>query len=302
MKKIAIVILHFANQRQTSECLTSVKKLDVHGLKVEAFIVNNSSREDLSRLKKNFHDFIFLDPGKNLGYATGNNLGIREALGNKADFVFIVNNDTILEKDLLLELVKAADLNKKAGILGPKIYFAPGYEFHKERYKKEDQGKVIWYVGGVIDWQNIVASHRGVDEVDYGQYDTSLETDFVSGCAMFVKKEVFEKIGIFDERFFLYWEDVDFCQRAKRAGYKVVFIPQAKLWHANAGSSQVGGPLHDYYMTRNRLLFGMKFANFRTKLALLKQSWQILLQGRRWQKIGVRDFYLGKFGQGSLKL
>jgi len=301
MIKVAIVILHFTNKKQTLSCLLSINKLEAEGLKTEVVVVNNNPKENLHDLETRFNKFSFLETGKNLGYAAGNNFGIKKALEEKPDFVFVINNDTVLDEKILLNLIEFVKTDKKIGILGPKIYFAPGYEFHKERYQVKDQGKVIWYTGGLIDWPNIVSSHRGVDEIDHGQYDTPMETDFISGCAMLVKKEVWEKIGFFDERFFLYWEDVDFCQRAKIAGFKIVFVPQAKLWHANAGSSEVGGDLHDYYMTRNRLLFGMKFASFRTKLALLKQSWQIMLHGRQWQKIGVRDFYLRKFGQGSLK-
>lgn len=301
MIKIIIVILHFAEKKQTLSCLLSINKLEAKGLKIEVIVVNNNPKENLHDLETKFNKFSFLETGKNLGYAAGNNFGIKKALKEKPDFVFVINNDTVLDEKILLNLIEFAKTNEKIGILGPKIYFAPGYEFHKERYQVKDQGKVIWYAGGLIDWPNIVSSHRGVDEIDHGQYDTPMETDFVSGCAMLVKKEVWEKIGFFDERFFLYWEDVDFCQRARKAGFKIVFVPQAKLWHANAGSSEVGGVLHDYYMTRNRLLFGLRYANFKTKLALFKQSLKIISQGRPWQKIGVRDFYLRKFGQGSLK-
>jgi len=301
MIKVAIVILHFAEKKQTLSCLLSIDNLEAKGLKTEVVVVNNNPKENLHDLKTKFNKFSFLETGKNLGYAAGNNFGIKRVLKEKPDFVFVINNDTVLDEKILLNLIEFAKTDEKIGILGPKIYFAPGCEFHKERYQVKDQGKVIWYAGGLIDWPNVASSHHGVDEIDRGQYDTPMETDFVSGCAMLVKKEVWEKIGFFDERFFLYWEDVDFCQRAKITGFKIVFVPQAKLWHANAGSSQVGGPLHDYYMTRNRLLFGMKYASFKTKLALFKQSWQILLHGRQWQKIGLKDFYLRKFGEGSFK-
>jgi len=300
MKEISIVILHFSGREQTEVCLDSIKKLNLKDLEIKVFVVNNNPKENLNSLKRKFKEFVFLETGKNLGYAGGNNVGIKKAISGKSDFVFVINNDTFLDKDALTELVKASVSDEKIGILGPKIYFAPGYEFHKERYQAKDKGKVIWYAGGLIDWQNVVSSHRGVDEVDHGQYDTLIETDFVSGCAMLVRKEVFQKIGFFDERFFLYWEDVDFCQRAKKVGFKIMFVPQAKLWHANAGSSEVGGKIHDYYMTRNRLLFGMRYADLRTKIALVRQSFKILRQGRLWQKIGVKDFYLKKFGQGSL--
>ena len=299
MKKVAIVILHFINQKLTSNCLESVKELNTKDLILKTIIVNNNPKENLESLKKRFSGFVFLNTGVNLGFAEGNNVGIRKAIQDGADYVFVVNNDTILDKDLLVRITKVATLNIQSGIIAPKIYFAPGYEYHKVRYKESERGKVFWYAGGIIDWQNILVSHRGVDEVDCGQYNKETETDFTSGCAMFVGREVFEKIGLFDKRYFLYLEDVDFCQRAKKAGFKVVYTPKAKLWHANAGSSAVGGSLQDYYLTRNRMLFGTRYAPWRTKLALFKESIGLLFTGRQWQKAGIRDFYLRKFGKGS---
>jgi len=299
MKKISIIILHFQDQELTADCLKSIKKLNLKDIDLQVLIVNNNPEQDLAKLEKTFADFTFIKTKTNLGYAQGNNFGIEKALEEKPDFVFLLNNDTILDKDLLVKLIDGFKKDKKIGIIGPKIYFAKGYEFHKNRYQKEDLGKVIWYAGGLIDWQNIVASHRGVDEVDKGQYDQFCQTNFISGCAMMIKREVFEKIGFFNKNYFLYWEDVDFCQRAFRAGFTCFYDGMGKLWHANAGSSKVGGALHDYYMTRNRLLFGLKYADFKTKLALVRQSSKLLSKGSFWQKKGVLDFYTFNFGKGS---
>ena len=90
-----------------------------------------------------------------------------------------------------------------------------------------------------------------------------------------------------------------YAEQAKKKGFKVIFAPQAKVWHFNASSSQVGGNLHDYFISRNRLLFGLQYAPFRTRLALVKESIKLRIKGRQWQKKGVRDFYLGRFGKGS---
>lgn len=302
MTKIGLVILHFNKPDLTEACLESVRQLGTKSFKIEVIVVNNNPLEKIVVLKKKFPEFIFLKTSKNLGYAGGNNFGIKKALARKADFVLLLNNDTLLDKKMVVEFLKTAKTNKQAGILGPKIYFAPGCEFHRQRYQEKDRGKVIWYAGGLVDWQNIIASHRGVDEVDQGQYSQLEATDFVSGCAMLVRREVFEKVGLFDENYFLYLEDVDFCQRVKRRGYKIIFVPSAKVWHANAGSSEVGGPLHDYYLTRNRMLFGFKYASWRTKLALIRESLKILFKGNPWQKLGIRDFYLRRFGQAGFKL
>jgi len=304
MIKIGIVILHYKGKNLTINCLTSLEGLKNSNISLIKILVDNNSPEPIEGLEKKFKDIVILKNSQNLGFAEGNNVGIRYALKNGAQWVLILNNDTRVAPDLLIQLIKKSCLINQSGILGPKIYFAPGFEYHKNRYKPAQRGKVFWYAGGIIDWRNIYCSHRGVDEVDEGQYDPPAggeETDFVSGCAMLVKKEVFEKIGPFDRRYFLYLEDVDFCQRAKKAGFKIVYVPDGKVWHYNASSSQVGGALHDYFITRNRLLFGMKYAPARTKIALLKESFKLLFKGRPWQKIGVRDFYLKKFGKGSWK-
>jgi len=297
--KVAIVIVHYLGKELTKQALASVKRLNLAGLSLKVIVVNNNPKENLKDLKKEFKDYLFVKTKKNLGFTGGNNFGIKKALKFKPDFVFLLNNDTFLDKNLLVNLVKSAKKNSQTGILGPKIYFASGSEYHQDRYRAAEKGRVFWFAGGLIDWRNVLATHRGVDEVDKGQYEKRQETDFVSGCAILIKKEVFEKIGLLDDRYFLYLEDADFCQRAKRAGFKVIFEPKGKLWHFNASSSQVGGPLHDYFLTRNRMLFGWHFAPWRAKIALMRESLKLLFFGRRWQKTAIKDFYLKKFGQGS---
>ena len=113
-------------------------------------------------------------------------------MDNGADYVLILNNDTLLDKNLILALIDS--LNENVGIVAPKIYFAKGYEFHKDKYSEKEMGKIIWYAGGIMDWPNIIARHRGVDKVDKGQYEILEQTDFASGCCMLVKREVFEKL------------------------------------------------------------------------------------------------------------
>ena len=249
-----------------------------------------------------FLNFKVIFNDRNLGFAAGNNVGIKYAIKSGADYVIVLNNDVLVKDAFWRPLVDFLEKNKKVGIVAPKIYFAPGREFHKSRYKKSERGKVIWSVGGTIDWQNVIASNRGVDEVDKGQYDQEAEVDFASGCCLAASAAIWEKVNFFDERYFLYYEDSDFCQRVRRAGYKIVYVPGSKIWHLNAGSSKVGGDLHDYFITRNRLLFGMRWASWRAKFALFRESLRLFRKtGRKWQKIGVRDFYLRKLGKGSWK-
>ncbi len=302
MEKISLIILNYNGRDNTLRCLISLKKLLLpNNIKFETIVVDNCSQDDsLKHVRNEFPDVLIIENKDNLGFSQGNNIGIQYALEHGADYIVILNSDTIVDKNFIKELLIEAKMSDKVGIVVPKIYFAQGFEFHKDRYKQEELGKVLWYAGGIMDWSNVIGFHRGVDEIDKGQYDESIETQFASGCCMFIKKEVLKDVGLLDKKYFLYYEDNDLSVRAKKAGYKIIYVPKAVIWHKNAGSAGgSGSKLQDYYITRNRLLFGMRYAPLRSKMAILREGLGILLKGRYWQRRGVLDFFLRKFGKGS---
>ncbi|MBI2034597.1 MAG: glycosyltransferase family 2 protein, partial [Candidatus Levybacteria bacterium] len=297
MRKVVISSIHFGAKQNTVDFLVSLEHLSRRSVQIDVVIIDNNAKESFSNnayKAKNFK-LTVLENKENLGFAGGHNVGIRYALNSGADYVLVVNNDTIVDKGLVEELVSVAEENKEIGVVAPKIYFAKGFEFHKGKYTTSEEGKVFWYAGGITDWRNIIARHRGVDEVDHGQYNTIEETDFASGCCMLIKKEIFGKVGLFDEKYFLYYEDSDLCERIKQTGYKIMYSPKAILWHKNASSAGGSGSfLQDYYISRNRMIFGMKYAPARAKIALFKESLILLTKGRKLQKQGIADFYLRK--------
>ena len=301
MDKIAVIILHYQNNEDTKECLSSLftnhKKTD----NLHTFVVSNSPVNKLSEfIEKKYPQVEILENQDNLGFAQGVNLGIKKALDNNCNYIILLNNDTLLAKDTITQLVSFAKVHQSVGLVSPKIYFAPGFEYHKDRYKTEDKGRVLWYAGGIIDWANIYAMHRGVDEIDKGQFDEVRDTDFATGCCLLIKREVIEQIGLFDEKYFLYFEDIDFSLRAKRREFRVVYFPKAHLWHKNAETSgKPGSALHIYYQTRNRLYFGYKYATFRAKKALFFDSLRLFLKGKIYRK-AVADYYLGRMGKGTI--
>lgn len=298
MTSVAIVIVNWNSKKDTLECLNSLKNLIIpDGVKVVTFVVDNASMDGTVEAIKNvFTQVRLIQNENNLGFAGGNNVGITAALKTGADFIWLLNNDTTVDKNSLKNLSILVKNSEKA-IIGTKIYFAKGYEFHKDRYKQSELGRVLWYAGGKIDWKNIYASHRGVDEVDRGQYDHPEETLFVTGCSMLVSKEVFSELGMLDERYYMYLEDVDFCLRAKARGFKLWYQPSAAIWHKNAGSTAMpGNPLQQYYLTRNRFLFGMTYAPLRAKIALLRESLRLFISGAPIQKRAISDALLGRFG------
>ncbi len=200
---------------------------------------------------------------------------------------------------MLTNLLNAIQEDKKIAIVSPKIYFAKGYEFAKDKYKTSELGKVIWYAGGKTDMKNVYGKNIGVDEVDKGQHDKLREIDFATGACFLVSAIALKQVGLFDEKYFMYKEDEDLAMRMKKMGWKIVYEPKAVVWHKVAQSSGIGSNLNDYFISRNRLLFGFKYGGLRTKFALMRESIKLFIFGRHYQAVGIRDYYLRKFGRGS---
>jgi len=195
--KIFIIILNWNRADDTLDCLKSVEKLQITNYKLQIIIVDNASTDDsIKKIKKGIKSTTstkgiiskIIGNRTNLGFAAGNNVGVKYALDQGADYIMVLNNDTVVDKNLLIEFLKALKKYPKAGILSPKIYFAPGFEFHKDRFGKENLGKVLWYAGGQIDWDNIYGKNRGVDEVDKRQYGKVEEIGFATGTCIFMSR------------------------------------------------------------------------------------------------------------------
>ena len=301
MTKVFAVVLNFNRPKDTIACLKSIEKSDS---KVKTVVVDNNSNDNSLEEIRNFigekKNFELLLSSENKGYSGGNNTGIKKSLSEGADYVIVINNDTEISRNTISTLVAVAESDERIGMISPKIYFAKGHEY-KKGYKKSDLGKVIWYAGGKIDWANVYGSTKGVDQVDKGQFEESSETDYATGACVLITRKVLERAGMFDERYFLYYEDTELSQRVKDNGFKVWYSPRTHIWHKAGSTTGIGNELNDYFSTRNRLLFGMSFAPLRSKIALIKESVKLLFTGRPWQKVGIKDFYIGNFGKGSWK-
>lgn len=221
--KVAIVILNWNGLDDTIECLESLKKISYPNY--EVIVVDNaSSKNDVQVLKEEYWDYIHLIANtKNYGFSEGNNIGIRYALSKQSDYVLLLNNDTVVDRDFLTELVTVAEADEKVGIAGGKVYY-----YDNQNKLQTVGGKVNWWFGRI--------SHFG-DQEDVGQFDRMVERDFLYATSMLIKVEVIEKISLLDATFFFGIEEYDYCTRAKRVGFKVVYVPTSRVWH-KAGASR----------------------------------------------------------------
>ncbi|MFA9289095.1 MAG: glycosyltransferase family 2 protein [Weeksellaceae bacterium] len=213
---------------------------------------------------------------ENKGYAYGINQAIDAARSKGFTRFAIMNNDTYLDRSFMKTLGKTMETYPTT-LIGAKIYYASGFEYHKDRYDKKDLGKVFWYAGGIVDWAHALTHHRGVDMVDTGQYDKAGTTEFITGCFVAYDETVFQKLGAWDESYFLYYEDADFSERAKQNNLKLLYEPTLVMYHKNAQSTGgAGSNIHQKFQEKGRLRYALKYAPLRTKMHILK----LALQGK----------------------
>lgn len=239
---VSIIVLNWNSYDDTRECLLSLQGITYPNH--DTIVVDNGSEDDsYKRLKSALGGKVeFIRNSHNAGFTGGNNVAIRSALARGSDYVLLLNNDTIVDPEFLRELVRYAEQHPDVGILGPKIYY---YE----------SPNTIWFAGGRFNWVKVGISSFGKDRSDSPQYDLVKEVGFVSGCAMLIKRAVIEKVGMLDEDFFNYAEDLDLCFRAKSMGFRIVVIPRSKVWHKiSKGMGGTYSPSYLYFQSRNRLL------------------------------------------------
>ncbi len=285
--RVFIIILQYNNSQDTIWCLNSVKELDYPVF--ETVVIDNGSHQEHLNNIKNFiigqAGMKLLENKENLGYGGGNNTGINYALKNKADYVFILNNDAVILPDMLKKLVPPMESSENIGILGPAI---------------REEGRIVW--GGAVKWLKPQLKHR--------EKIPKQSKIYIPGAAMLIRKEVFKKIGLLDERYFLYFEDADYSVKAKKAGYKLAIIPETVITHkVSSSAKKLGSPLILRYHIRNSLMFNSLRAPIAYRFfvplwslhimakQLIKLAFRINVQESKEILEGVLDFYKGKTGK-----
>lgn len=290
--KVAIIILQYNNSKATLACLESLAQINYVNYKI--FLVDNASDQynfnNIRLYVANHPSIVLLANSENLGYAHGNNCGIKAALKEKFDYYLILNNDTIVKADFLAKLVIVGEANSTVGILGPALI---------ENYDTTFGGKVNWLKLRLK--QNNINLRGNILKKGY----------YLPGTAFLIKRAVIEKIGYINEYYFLYFEDAEYCLKAKKYGFNLALVPEAEIHHQVSGSSlKLGIPLIFRYHARNALYFNLKCGPFWVKLALpfwsiliiIKQTCKIIFLSDKRQiskaiLAGVIDFYLRKNGK-----
>lgn len=288
-KKIAIVMVNYNGKKFQNETLRSIEKFSYKNYKV--IIVDNASTDgSVQACKKEFPWVYFIELGRNTGVAHGNNVGIKYALKNNFEYVLLLNNDVEMQADILERLLNDAS---NTTITVPKIYYF-------------DKKKVIWSAGGFVNWDTGCPQHLGYNKVDGPMFNKKMEVECAPTCCMLIHRDIFQKVGFMDPAYFLYYDDTDFCLRAVDRGIKILYIPEAVMWHkvhSSTGGKSIS-KISVYYMSRNRLYLLKKNKDKITKktyASVVKTIWEdiTIFDKKKFSKyvfIGVKDYLLGKMG------
>ena len=244
--KVAVVILNWNGYEHTRECLRSLEQISYANH--EVIVVDNGSTDgSAERLQDGFPWCRFVRNRRNLGFAAGCNTGIRYALRRKAEHVLLLNNDAVLTRDALEPAVQAMERDSSIGLIGGKIYY-------------KNRPRVFWYAGGTVNLLLGRAVVRGEGESDRGQYDEACEVGFVTGAMMLISRRVLETVGMLEEAYFFSTEEYDYSLSVRRAGYKLLYVPEFVSHHATWGSHKgLADPKIWYCVFRCRLIFQSRF-------------------------------------------
>ncbi len=239
MPSVAIVIVIWNGKEDTLRCLRSLSE-DRYTNKHIIVVDNGSTDESVASIYSAFPQLTILQTGSNLGFTGGNNVGIRHALQNGADYVFLLNNDTVVEPDALGNLVKCAEANPHFGLLCPVIHYL-------------ETPNELWFSGSRLDLAKGIAVHDNSRRP--ARNEEPFELAWATGCALLVNGGLMRKLSGFDDRYYLSWEDVDLSLRVLKEGYRVVAVPCARIYHKVGAQRRTQSPLIHYYGVRNSLLF-----------------------------------------------
>ncbi|MGL4873342.1 MAG: glycosyltransferase family 2 protein [Clostridium sp.] len=290
---VYIILVNYNGFEDTKECIASLKEIHYKNYKI--VLVDNNSEQ---KANLNFEGVTTIKSEVNLGFAGGNNLGIKKALEEKAEYILLLNNDTTVEKNFLSELVQTAVKDKNIGVIGGKINY----------FSEKDK---IWYAGGKVNTFTARTKHIGVDELDKGEYDKETETEYVTGCMMLVPSKVIKEVGMMEEDYFLYYEETDWNIKIKNSGYKIMYNPKAKIYHKVSSSTQKINDIVSYYYDRNSYYFIMRnfgilnktFMFFYMRIRLLMKYGRAVLRRNHIRKKIIINSYksirkkeMGKYG------
>jgi GT2 family glycosyltransferase len=253
--QLAIILVNYQRAEDTTACIDSLANSTYTNFSI--IVVDNASKDgSVVVLQNKYPGIITIENKENYGFSEGNNIGIRFAIENGFEYILLLNNDTVVDKNALSVLINTIQTDYRIGVLGSKILY----------YSKPN---VLWFAGGYFNPNSSMGGHYGIGQIDNGQFDNLATCDYITGCCLLTRSEVLNKVGLLDPDYFAYLEDVDFCFRVKRAGYSINYQPKSVIYHKVSSTSSWDSPVYLYFNMRNKILFLRKNSQKRKWLLYL---------------------------------
>ncbi len=223
MHKVAAIVVNWKAREDTRECLQSLLRSSYTDMDV--ILIDNASADgSADYLRREFPGTLLIENPTNEGFARASNRGMTLALERGAQYLFLFNNDAVVDEHAVERLVDAVERSQDVGLVGPKIFY----------FAEKD---LIWSAGGEVNFWTGVTRHRGIRKRDSAEFSVGRDVDYLTGCALMARREMVERVGLLDTTYEMYGEDADWCLRARKAGFRVVFVPEAMAWHKVSLSS-----------------------------------------------------------------
>ena len=298
----AIIVLTWNQRDLTLDCLASLVQMTYPADRLLLIVVDNGSADGTAQaIRERYPQAVVLENGENLGFAGGNNVGIRYAMEHGAEYIGILNNDVAVTADFLVPLLTVLQSDPAIGIATPLLAVM-------------DQPEQVWALGSTVNWRTGAVERLYAGErVSTWRKQPPFAVDAASGAAMLVKRQVFETVGLMDEDFFLYYEETDWCLRVQRAGYQIMAVPSSQVLHKVSAALGETSPVIDYYMLRNHLRFvgrnWMGLVRRRLQCSIVGQNLLTIaaytvkphggarIPNRNARLLALRDALLGRWGK-----
>lgn len=282
---VTVLIINWNGRDYLSETL---KKLPEVSETFRVLIVDNASEDDsVEFIRHEFPRVQLVANSTFLSFAENLNIGLSQATNSGSEYIWLLGSDVVVDDNSLKYLLELADKYKDVGMISSKVYV----------YGNKD--RKIHYAGGIMDWYTLLPQNRGQEQVDVGQFEHDIETDFAAPISTLIKSRVVKEVGLVDQSYYEGFDWLDYCYKLRRFSWRLMFSCQSHVWYRQKYKNDLPIFIKDYFSIRNSLLFGLRYGPALTKLSLIKNAFRQYFFGTPWQRRAVLDFFTGNFGRGS---
>jgi GT2 family glycosyltransferase len=285
------VTILIINQNGQEFILDTLDKISEFYSNLDVLIVDNASGDKSTEIiSQKYPQIEIVSNPSHLSYSESLNVGFTRIMTKPSEYIWLVGSDVLVDVNSLKYLMELAEKYKDVGMVSSKIYDYP------------DRDHKIYFAGGIMDWNIINPVNRGQGQIDVGQFEHDIETDFVLPYSTLIKCRVIKEVGFLDTVYYDKFDWLDYCFKNRRLIWRLMYSCQSHVWIRQKNNDDLPIFIKEYFSIRNSLLLGLRFGPAYTKFSLIKDAFHQYFFGTPWQRRAVLDFFTGNFGRGSYQM